>query len=66
MRLERAEKVFSDGRHNAFTNIEFWNGKYYLVFRSAANHRDDPPGQITLLESADTRRWSSSALIDTE
>ena len=25
-RLESIEKVYADGRHNAFTDIEYWKG----------------------------------------
>ena len=66
MLVERVDKVFSDGRWNGCTNIDFWKGKYYLVFRSAMGHDKSLPGQITLLESADTKSWSSSVVIDTD
>ena len=75
MRIEKVDKIFSDGRHNAFTSIEFWKGKYYVAFRSADSHAsphevggdtDLASGHITLLESADAKEWSSSVVMDTQ
>ena len=75
MRIDRVDKIFSDGRHNAFTSIDIWKGKYYIVFRSADSHaaphegsgnEDMAPGHITLLESEDARSWSSSVVMDTK
>ena len=74
MRIEQVDKAFSDGRHNAFTDIDLWRGRYYVTFRSAEGHAaphedpgnaDRPTGRITLLESADARNWSSSVAMDT-
>ena len=63
MHIEKVETIFSDGRHNAFTNIDFWKGKYYVARRSAPTHAspgepgwgdDLETGVIRLLESDGT------------
>ena len=75
MYIEKVNKIFSDGRHNAFTDIDIWKGKYYVVFRSADSHASPHEignpgkiglGHITLLESHDGNEWSSSVIMDTQ
>ena len=64
MRIEWVKKVFSDGRHNAFTSLVFWGDHYYLTFRSGDSHGG--VGHIVLLESSDLGTWCKSVPADTE
>ena len=74
--IESAETIHSDGRHNAFTSMVRWRGRYYVAFRSAGTHAatwedgwGDVPatyGRIMLLESADLRTWTPSVILDSE
>ena len=34
-RIKSIKKIYSDGRHNAFTDIEISKGAYYVSFRNA-------------------------------
>ena len=74
MYIEKVDKLFSDGRHNAFTDIDIWKGKYYIVFRSADSHASPHEvdsstkiglGHITLMESIDAKNWSPFVVMDT-
>ena len=51
--------------YNAFTNITFWRGKYYVVFTQKTRHIASPPdGRLIVLESEDLREWSATTLPD--
>jgi len=67
--VEKTKKIFStDGEHqryNAFTNMDFWRGKYYVVFRQSEKHGgSDYSGKIVLLESSDLESWTDSVVMD--
>ena len=74
--IEKVETIYSDGRHNAFTSICRWRGKYCIAFRSALSHASPSDigwedkalqgGCIKLLESVDLQSWSASTVIDTK
>ena len=74
MYIEKVDNIFSDGNHNAFTDIDLWKGRYYVVFRSSDSHASPhegvhnmnlSSGHITLMDSSDCRNWSSSVVFDT-
>ena len=50
--------VFDNGRHNAFTDLVRFAGKFYLTFRSCPDgHMVHPTSSIIILSSTDTRQW---------
>lgn len=58
------DKVFSDGRHNAFTDLVEWRGAYYLAFRNASGHGSFD-GDLVILKSADRKKWAPAVRIAT-
>jgi hypothetical protein len=59
-------EVFNDGRHNAFTDLKFFNDRFFLSFRNAADHISYD-GKIMLSHSKDGIDWSKpEVLMDTE
>ena len=52
-------KVYSNGMHNAFTDIALWKGQYWLCFRTGSRHfiREKADGSITVLRSPDLYKW---------
>jgi hypothetical protein len=56
------EKVWDRGKHNAFTDLIRWRGKWYLTFREGDAHVGGD-GKLRVLESADGKAWESAALI---
>ena len=62
----RVRKIYSDGRHNAFTSLTGFKDKLFLTFRSAATHLSFD-GQIRVLRSSDRgESWETAALISLE
>src|SRR5690242_489517 len=55
-------KIWDKGRHNAFTDLIRWQGKWYCTFREADAHVGGD-GKLRVLESADGTDWASVALI---
>ena len=55
--LVSLQRVVADGYHNAFTDLTYWQGHYYLGYRHAQTHAVDPPGDVIILRSADLTDW---------
>jgi hypothetical protein len=56
LRVIRARKIFSDGRHNAFTGLARFKDRYFVAFRAAGTHMT-VDGQIRVMVSDDARTW---------
>ena len=73
--IESVDTIYTDGRHNGFTSLAHWRGKYYVAFRSATTHASPwdegweelnlEPGKIMLVESADLRTWKPTVVLNT-
>ncbi len=63
--LNSLQKVVADGYHNAFTDLTYWRGHYYLGYRQAQSHGIDPPGNVILLRSTDLTEWEQVVSFDT-
>ncbi|MFP6644020.1 MAG: hypothetical protein VCF24_10755 [Candidatus Latescibacterota bacterium] len=63
--LVSLQRVVADGYHNAFTDLTYWQGHYYLGYRHAQTHAVDPPGDVIILRSADLTDWEQVARFDT-
>jgi hypothetical protein len=46
--------------HNAFTDMVYWNGEFYLAFRAAPRHGPSDDSKIVVLKSTDTKTWTTS------
>ncbi|MGI6087798.1 MAG: sialidase family protein [Kiritimatiellia bacterium] len=57
MKIVSVEKVYANGKHNAFTGLGYVNGRYVLAFRQSDGHAD-ASGKILLLESGDGKHWA--------
>lgn len=62
MRLVSVEKVYANGKHNAFTGLGYVNGRYVLAFRQSDGHID-ATSKIVLLESGDGKHWAEQHCI---
>lgn len=62
------KKIWNRGGHNAFTDINFFKGKLYVVFREADAHipnKDNSGnGKIRILSSLDGEFWESAGLLE--
>ncbi len=62
--IDWLDKAYSDGRHNAFTDLIRWKDHYYLCFRHGEAH-NSLDGEIRVMRSADMRTWESCGTLDT-
>ncbi|MCK5704400.1 MAG: hypothetical protein KAI29_24775 [Cyclobacteriaceae bacterium] len=62
------KKIWDRGGHNAFTDINFFKGKLYIVFREGDAHipnKDNTGnGKIRILSSVDGEYWESAGLLE--
>ncbi len=56
MKLKWLRKIYSDGNHNAFTGLAYFNGRYILAFRNARTHSDAHSRQL-IMTSPDGGQW---------
>ena len=63
--FESVQKVYSDGKWNGRPAIEFWQGQYYIFFRSGFKHGLDDGSIVALRSKSDAPRdWSTVPIID--
>ena len=63
MKVLSVRRIWQAGRHNAFTDLIRFKGRFYCVFREGAGHVS-PDGKIRVLTSADGKNWKSEAVLD--
>lgn len=61
-KIVSVQKIWDQGRHNAFTDLIRWHDMWYCVFREADAHVGGD-GKIRVLESINGKAWKSAALI---
>jgi hypothetical protein len=49
--------VTDDGKHNAFTDLLFWHGVFWLVYVSSPSHFAIKKSRLVLLRSSDAQTW---------
>ncbi len=62
IQVVQVQKIWDQGGHNAFTDLTWFQDRYYCVFREASGHVS-PNGTIRILSATDATAWESSALI---
>src|SRR5690606_31079 len=63
----KVSKVWETSEHNAFTDLVYFNDRFYCTFREAAGHvpkSNAEDGKIRVLESKDGKKWKSVALLE--
>ncbi|MEY4089952.1 MAG: hypothetical protein RJB55_2223, partial [Verrucomicrobiota bacterium] len=61
-RVLEVRRIWDAGKHNAFTDLVQWRGRWWCTFREAEAHVGGD-GAIQVLESADGAKWESVARI---
>ena len=60
--LLSSKMIWDQAPHNAFTDLIYYKGKWYCVFREGEDHADRSLGAIRLLTSPDGKAWESVKL----
>ena len=56
--------VADDGQHNAFTDMLFWHGQYWLVYVSSPSHFASNKSRLVLSRSSDAHHWQEVRKFD--
>lgn len=62
LELIRVRKIWDQGPHNAFTDLTWFRGHFFCVFREGEGHVS-PAGKIRVLSSPDGKKWRSVGLL---
>lgn len=65
LQLVSTRKIWSEGQHNAFTDLTRFRGEWFCTFREAEGHVGGN-GQTRVLVSREGEHWSSAALLSEE
>ena len=65
LNLKTMTRVPYDDRHNAFTDLAFWKGHWFLAFRTGKRHAS-PDGKIALLRSPNLESWTEAKVFSTD
>lgn len=55
-------RAWKAGKHNAFTDLCFFNQRYYLVFRQASTHHSKD-GVLRIMSSIQGKKWRTVAVL---
>ncbi len=61
--IVETRRIWDRARHNAFTDLLRFEGRWYCVFREGTAHVS-PDGSLRVITSADGADWKSMALIE--
>jgi len=53
--VEWGRRIYADGMHNAWPDIAYWRGNYYVVFTRGTAHNTEGVGMV--LRSSNLRDW---------
>ena len=65
LELVSAKRIWTAAKHNAFTDLTRFEGRWFCTFREAEGHVGGN-GQIRVLTSSDGDNWTSTALLSEE
>lgn len=56
LRIEVAE-IVKDNSHNAFTDLSWWKGRFYLVYIASPSHFANRKSKLVILSSSEFSEW---------
>ena len=67
MKVLNVQKIWDAAPHNAFTDLERFNGRWYCAFREGKGHAGGRDyGKLRVIHSGDGKDWKSAALLETK
>lgn len=60
--LDSVDKIWATDAHEAFTSIDYYNGEYYVAFRSGTSHKSYD-GNIEIIKSKNLKDWQTDQII---
>lgn len=59
-------EIVNDGKHNAFTDLIYWKGLFYLAYTASDYHSGSIESKIVIMTSPDAKKWVTNSLLDGE
>ena len=56
--------IVNNGYHNAFTDLIYWNEKFYLAYRESDYHAGSNESKIVIMVSGNAINWKLAAKLD--
>ena len=60
-KIEWVRRIYEDGWHNAFTDFQYFKGRYYICFRNGLSHVS-PEGKAVIIASDDLVDWQRTGV----
>lgn len=57
-------KVIDNAKHNAFSDLIFWKGLFYLTYRESCFHAGSTNSKIIVMSSSDAKNWNEVIRMD--
>ena len=64
--IRSVDKIWDIAEHNALTDLIYFQGHFYCVFRESDEHVFGRDGVIRIIQSIDGSDWNSYAIIQQE
>lgn len=62
--LLSSQKIWDQSLHAAFTDLIYFQGRWYCAFRESNQHAGGENGKIRIIESSDGKVWHSTILLE--
>jgi len=56
--------VVNNGRHNAFSDLIYWKGAFYMAYRVSDFHSGSSKSKIVIMSSTDAKKWKELIQLD--
>jgi hypothetical protein len=57
-------EIVNDGKHNAFTDLVYWKGSFYLAYTASHFHSGSIKSKIVIMTSTDAKKWKELKQLD--
>jgi hypothetical protein len=64
VQVQSIKRIWSEAVHNAFPDLHYFQGRWYVALREGTVHGESGFGRVRIISSADGEKWQSVALFE--